>query len=61
MLELCWKGTKTVKLAESGLERKFIQDNDEVIMRAYCDAGSYRVGFGHCAGKVLPAAPYVLP
>jgi len=31
MLELCWKGTKTVELG-SGLTRKFLQDGDEVIM-----------------------------
>ena len=31
MLELCWKGTKTIDLG-NGLTRKFLQDGDEVIM-----------------------------
>ena len=31
MLELCWKGSRTVNLAE-GVTRKFLQDGDEVIL-----------------------------
>lgn len=31
MLELSWKGTKTIDLG-SGHQRKFLQDGDEVIM-----------------------------
>ncbi|PSN41076.1 Fumarylacetoacetase [Blattella germanica] len=31
MLELCWKGTKPIKLID-GSTRKFLQDNDEVII-----------------------------
>ncbi|KAK6959830.1 hypothetical protein BgiMline_035003, partial [Biomphalaria glabrata] len=32
MLELCWKGTRTVDLG-NGITRKFLQDGDEVIFR----------------------------
>jgi hypothetical protein len=32
MLELSWKGTKTVALS-GGATRKFIQDGDELILR----------------------------
>lgn len=56
MLELCWKGTKQVDLG-NGQKRKFLQDGDEVIMTGYCDGDGYRVGFGTCTGKVLPAHP----
>ncbi len=54
MLELSWKGQHTVEL-KNGVERKFINDNDTVIMRAYCDNDGLRIGFGDCTGKVLPA------
>ncbi|KAH3784630.1 fumarylacetoacetase-like isoform X2 [Dreissena polymorpha] len=56
MLELCWKGTKTIELG-NGLTRKFLQDGDEVIMTGFCTGDGYRVGFGTCVGKVLPAHP----
>ncbi|KAG7188769.1 hypothetical protein KM043_008387 [Ampulex compressa] len=54
MLELCWKGTRTVPLKD-GTTRKFLQDNDEVIIRGYCVGDGYRIGFGPCTGKLLPA------
>lgn len=54
MLEISWKGTKPVTLKD-GSERRFIQDNDTVIMRGYCENGSVRIGFGEAAGKILPA------
>lgn len=54
MLELSWRGTKPIKLND-GSERKFIQDNDTIIMRGYADNGYYRIGFGECVTKILPA------
>jgi len=54
MLELSWRGSKTVKLKE-GAERKFIQDNDTVIMRGHCEKDRVRVGFGEVSTKILPA------
>jgi len=54
MLELTWKGTKPIKLSD-GSERKFINDNDTVIMRGYCEKENLRIGFGEVKGKVLPA------
>ena len=54
MLELSWAGKHTVKLKEGG-ERKFIQDNDTVIMRGYCEKDGIRVGFGEVSSKLLPA------
>ncbi len=54
MLELSWGGKHTVQLNEGG-ERKFIQDNDMVIMRGYCEKGGIRVGFGEVSSKLLPA------
>jgi fumarylacetoacetase len=53
MLELCWKGTKPIELP-NGEVRKFLQDYDTVIMKAYCEKDGIRVGFGSCVGQVLP-------
>lgn len=54
MLELAWKGTKPLKMND-GTERKFIQDNDTVIMRGYSEKDGIRIGFGEVSSKVLPA------
>ncbi|KAB2814288.1 fumarylacetoacetase [Phaeocystidibacter luteus] len=54
MLELSWNATKSMKMAD-GSERTFIEDNDTVIMRGYCDNGKVRIGFGEVSSKLLPA------
>ena len=54
MLEISWKGTKPVAMPD-GSERKFINDNDTVIMRGYSEKDGVRVGFGEVSAKVLPA------
>jgi len=54
MLELSWRGSRTVDIG-GGATRKFIQDGDEVIMSGYCQGDGFKVGFGRCVGKVLPA------
>ena len=54
MLELAWKGTKPLKMND-GTERKFIHDNDTVIMRGYCEKDGVRVGFGEVSTEILPA------
>lgn len=54
MLELAWKGTKPLKMND-GSERKFIQDNDTVIMRGFAQKDGIRVGFGEVSSKVLPS------
>jgi len=54
MLEITWRGTKPVQL-KNGTERKFINDNDTVIIRGYCEKDGVKIGFGDCKAKVLPA------
>ncbi|MGV6828547.1 MAG: fumarylacetoacetase [Flavobacteriales bacterium] len=54
MLELSWRGQNPVPL-KNGKERKFINDNDTVIMRAHAEKEGLRIGFGECTGKILPA------
>ena len=53
MLELSWKGTKPIIMPD-GSERKFIQDGDTVIMKAYSEKDGVKVGFGDLSTKVLP-------
>ncbi|GGG98261.1 fumarylacetoacetase [Polaribacter pacificus] len=57
MLELTWRGQNPIALND-GSTRKFINDNDTVIMRAHCENDEVRIGFGECIGKVLPAIPF---
>lgn len=54
MLELTWRGEKPLKLSD-GTERKFIEDNDTVILKGYCKKDTVRIGFGECRTKLLPA------
>ncbi|TRY62554.1 hypothetical protein TCAL_09027 [Tigriopus californicus] len=56
MLELSWRGSKTLELKNNtGETRKFIQDGDNVIIKGFCQGNGSRVGFGLCEGKILPA------
>lgn len=54
MLELSWNGQRPLHL-DNGIERKFIEDGDTVIMRGHCEKDGVRIGFGECKGKILPA------
>lgn len=54
MMEITWRGTKPVKMAD-GTERKFINDGDTLIIRGFAERDGLRIGFGECSGKVLPA------
>jgi fumarylacetoacetase len=52
LLERTWRGTEPLALA-TGEERRFLEDGDEVIMRASCAGeGRRRIGFGECRGIV---------
>uniref|UniRef100_H3CFF8 Fumarylacetoacetase n=2 Tax=Tetraodon nigroviridis TaxID=99883 RepID=H3CFF8_TETNG len=54
MLELSWRGSKSIILAGEET-RSFLKDGDEVTMTGYCQGDGYRVGFGECAGTILPS------
>ncbi len=54
LLERTWRGTEPIELP-SGETRKFLEDGDTVIIRAYCTKDdAVRIGFGECRGTVLP-------
>ncbi|MDP6600824.1 MAG: fumarylacetoacetase [Phycisphaerales bacterium] len=55
LLELTWRGTEPLDLPD-GTQRRFLQDGDEVIIKAWCEReGARRIGFGVCRGLILPA------
>lgn len=55
LLEITQGGKEPVQLA-SGEVRKFLEDGDEVILRARCVRdGVASIGFGECRGKIVPA------
>jgi fumarylacetoacetase len=54
MLEISWQGTKPVAMPD-GTERKFINDNDTVIMTGSASKDGITIGFGDVTAKVLPS------
>lgn len=54
MMELTWRGTKPITLKD-GSERKFVNDNDTIIIKGHCEKNGVRIGFGECKAKLLPA------
>ena len=54
LLELAWRGEKPLGLG-SGEQRSSVQDGDTVTLTGWCQGDGYRVGFGECSGKLLPA------
>ena len=55
LLEISQGGKAPIALP-TGETRSFLEDGDEVTLRAWCEvAGRPRVGFGECVGKVVPA------
>ncbi|MNT37794.1 hypothetical protein D3C72_1739500 [compost metagenome] len=55
LLELSNGGKAPIDLPW-GEKRTFLQDGDQIIIRAECAKAGYpRIGFGECSGVVLPA------
>ncbi len=54
MLELTWRGAHPIKLND-GSERKFLNDNDTVVMRGVCRKDGIEISFGECETKILAA------
>ena len=53
LLELSWKGTREVSLAQ-GETRKFLKDGDTVILKGRGKKEGVSIGFGECSAKLLP-------
>jgi fumarylacetoacetase len=54
LLEISWNGTEPVELA-SGVTRSFLEDDDSLVMRGWCQGDGYRVGFGEVEGTIVAA------
>jgi fumarylacetoacetase len=55
LIELTQGGKQPITL-NNGEQRTFLLDGDRVVFTAWCETpGAARVGFGECAGTVLPA------
>jgi len=53
LLELSWGGKES--FAIDGGTRSFIEDHDTLTLRGAALGDGFRVGFGSCTGKVIPA------
>ncbi|MAK56712.1 MAG: fumarylacetoacetase [Pusillimonas sp.] len=54
LLEITLNGREPLPLKGGG-QRSFIEDGDAVRLTGWCQGDGYRVGFGNCEGRVLPA------
>jgi fumarylacetoacetase len=57
LLEISQGGKQPLTLS-SGETRSFLENGDEVILKAWCESegGAVRIGFGECVGRVVAAA-----
>jgi len=53
LLELAWNGQRPLTLADGKTQRSFLEDGDRVTLRGWCQASTYRMGFGAVQGRVL--------
>jgi fumarylacetoacetase len=56
LLEATLNGREPLTL-QTGEQRTFIEDGDQLTLHGWCQGAGYRVGFGTCAGVILPAVP----
>ena len=57
LLELSWGGKEPLTL-QDGSTRSFIEDGDTMILTGHAQGDGFRIGFGACAGRILPAIDY---
>jgi fumarylacetoacetase len=53
LLELAWGGKEPLPI--TGGTRSFIEDGDTITLRGHATGPGYRIGFGTCTGRVMPA------
>ncbi|MEO0999405.1 MAG: fumarylacetoacetase [Pseudomonadota bacterium] len=54
LLEISWGGKEPLEFP-GGVTRSFLEDGDEIILRGHAAGDGYRIGFGECRGRILPA------
>jgi fumarylacetoacetase len=56
LLEISQGGKRPIELPD-GEMRSFLEDGDEITLKAWCEAeGAVRIGFGECIGRVVAAS-----
>ena len=54
LLEHSWGGAEPFMIA-GGQRRTFLEDGDTATLHGHAQGDGYRIGFGECAGTILPA------
>jgi len=54
LLEKCWGGKEPFTL-DTGEVRTFLEDYDRMTLRGWASGDGYKIGFGECTGRILPA------
>ena len=57
LLEMSWGGKNPLTL-DTGETRSFLEDGDTLTLTGAAQGNGYRVGFGECKGKILPAPEF---
>ncbi len=55
MIELSWGGKEPLTLPTG--PRSFLEDGDTITLRGAASGNGYKIGFGPCTGRLLPALP----
>ena len=55
LLEISQGGKQPIALS-NGESRSFLEDGDEVTLKAWCEGEGVRIGFGECIGRVVASA-----
>jgi fumarylacetoacetase len=56
LIEISRGGKQPISLP-GGETRSFLEDGDEIVLRAWCERdGAVRIGFGECTGRVVDRA-----
>jgi fumarylacetoacetase len=55
LLEISQGGKQAIQLL-TGETRSFLEDGDEVTLKAWCEGDGVRIGFGECVGRVVASA-----
>ncbi len=57
LMELSWAGKEPFTL-DTGETRGFLEDGDTMTLRGAAKGDGYKIGFGDCVGKILPAVTW---
>ncbi|QFT46612.1 Ureidoglycolate lyase [Roseivivax sp. THAF40] len=56
LLEMSWGGQTPIRVGDE--TRSFIEDGDILTLTGHARGDGYRVGFGACSGRILPAPDF---